>query len=182
MGTIRVVGAMADESAKGKGWHGLMRAEVLLSILASIIGITAAVIGVWATRSNAPDSVVRPAAAQAAVEDVFLASPVSWGQDLTVTVRKARTSYKGNIVVFWCNPADGHYGWIGETAFGSGADDYVMASMYAADNIIIGINVKPEDGEPKTVTSTWDLQKLRQTTPPKARSGTLQCLDFAGEH
>ena len=99
-----------------------------------------------------------------------------------MTVRKARTSYKGNIVVFWCNTANGHYGWIGEAAFGSASDDYVMAGEYDADNILIGINVNPEDGDPKTVISAWDLKKLRQTKPPKARPGTLQCLDFAGEH
>ena len=181
MGTIRaVVGAMQEESAKGKGWHRLTRAEVLLSILASLLGITAAFIGIWATRSS-PPAPTGPVA-QAPVEDTFIASPVSWGRDLTVTVRKGRTGYKGSIVVFWCNPRNGHYGWIGETAFASASDDFVMAGEYEDDGILIGINVNPEDGDAKTIVSSWDLKNLRQTKAPKARPGTLQCLDLRGDH
>jgi len=119
--------------------------------------------------------------AQTPVEEVFGVTPASWGRDLTVTVRKARTNYKGSIVVFSCNPVSGHYGWIGETAFGSPSDDYLMAAEYEADSIVIGINVTPEDGDPKTVISTWNLRKLRQTKPPRSRPGTLQCVDFAGD-
>ena len=121
-------------------------------------------------------------AAQIPLEEAFTVSPVSWGRDLTLTVRKARTAYKGNIVVFSCNPATGHYREIGVSAFGSASDSFIMGDRYEADSIVIGINVRPEDGDTKTVISPWDLKNLRRTKPPEARQGELQCLDFAGEH
>ena len=160
-------------------WTWIFRIGALLALIVSVLTLPKII---SEFREGPPPTTPISPSAQAPVEDAFIVSPVSWGRDLTVTVRKARTGYKGNIVVFWCNPANGHYGWIGEAAFGSASDDYVMGSEYDTDNILIGINVNPEDGDPKTVISAWDLKKPRQTKPPQARPGTLQCIDFAGEH
>ena len=159
-------------------WTWVFRIGALLALIVSVLTLPKIV---SEFREGSPPTAPAGPTAQAPVEEAFTVSPISWGRDLTVTVRKARTGYKGNIVVFWCNPANGHYGWIGEAAFGSASADYVMGSEYDADNILIGINVNPEDGDAKTVISAWDLKKLRQTKPPQARPGTLQCLDFAGE-
>jgi hypothetical protein len=170
------------EAEKG-GWRTLARLGIVVTIVAGLIGILGFFLSEYRESTRRENGAVTAAPqAFAPPEETFIVSPVSWGRDLTVTVRKARTGYKGNIVVFWCNPANGHYGWIGEAAFGSPSDDYVMGSEYDTDNILIGINVNPEDGDPKTVISAWDLKKPRQTKPPQARPGTLQCIDFAGEH
>ena len=160
-------------------WTWVFRIGALLALIVSVLTLPK-IVSEFQERS--PQTAPAGPTAQAPVEGTFTVSLVSWGRDLTVTVRKARTGYKGNIVVFWCNPANGHYGWIGEAAFGSASDDYVMGGEYDTDNILIGINVNPEDGDPKTVIAAWDLKKLRQTRSPQARPGTLQCIDFAGEH
>ena len=160
-------------------WTWIFRIGALLALIVSVLTLPKIISEFReGSSSTTPISPIT----QAPVEDTFIVSPVSWGRDLTVTVRKGRTGYKGNIVVFWCNPGNGHYGWIGETAFASASDDFIMAGEYEDDNILIGINVNPEDGDPKTIVSTWDLKNLRQTKAPKARAGSLQCLDLRGDH
>jgi hypothetical protein len=171
---------MANDGETRKGSSRLGRADVILSIVASLLAIGVAIYGIWATRSS-PPSEPTPVA-QSPLEDTFVASPVWWGQDLTVTVRKSRTGYKGNMVVFYCNPASGHYGWVGEAAFGTAAEDFVVGGEYDNGTIVIGINVSPEGGDTKTVVSTWELKKLRQTKTPTLLPGSPQCHDLVGEH
>jgi hypothetical protein len=100
---------------------------------------------------------------------------------LTVTVRKSRTGYKGNIVVFYCNAVTGHYGWLGEAVFGAAAEDFVVGGEYQNPSIVLGINVSPEGDDTKTIVSTWELKKVRQVTPPKVYPGSPQCHDLVEE-
>jgi hypothetical protein len=173
---------MADKGDAQKGSSRLGRTEVILSIVASLIAIAGTTYGIWVARSSPPSEIPAPApVAQSPLEDTFVLSPVWWGQDLTVTVRKARTGYKGNIVVFYCNTASGHYGWVGEAAFGTATEDFVVGGEYENPTIVLGINVNPEDGDTKTLVSTWELKKLRQVKPPKVLPGSPQCHDLVEE-
>jgi hypothetical protein len=172
---------MSDKGETQKGSSRLGRVEVILSIIASILAIGGAIYGVWVARSS-PSSEPVPVVAESPLEDAFVASPVWWGKDLTVTVRKSRTGYKGNIVVFYCNTASGHYGWVGEAAFGTAAEDFVVGGEYESPAIVLGINVNPEGGDTKTVVSTWELKKIRQLKPSTVMPGSPQCHDLLGEH
>ena len=170
---------MADEGKTRSGSGRLSRAEVILSIVASVLAIGGAIFGFLATRQSAP-SEPHPAP-QAPLEDTFVAPPAWWGKDLTVTVRKSRTNYKGNILVFYCNPASGHYGWLGEVPFGTASEDFVVGNEYDTDSIVLGIGVSPEEGDTRTIVSTWQLKKLRQTKEPKSVPGAPQCHDLVEE-
>lgn len=174
---------MAEAELERGGWRTFGRFGLIVTVVGGILGIVGFFLNEYRQGSRPEGQTAVAAVPQPLVplEEAFVVSPVSWGRDLTVTTRKARTGYKGNITVFSCNPATGHYRWIGETDFGGASDEYVMGGEYDGDNIIIGVNVTPEDGDPKTVISAWNLKDLRRTKAPVARPGALQCLDFAKE-
>lgn len=125
----------------------------------------------------APAVLAPSPALQAPLEDKFVVTPMSFGQDMTLSVRKGRTTDKGIITVFACSP-DGHHHLMGETAYGTAPEDFVMGGRYAADAVTLIINVAPEDGDQKTVISKWNLDSLSRTKPPASRDGQLGCLDI----
>ena len=174
---------MSEGEAEKGSWRTLGRAAVVVTIIGGVIGIVSFGLNEYreSVRKDAPPTTTAAVQPFAPLEEAFIISPVSWGLDLTVTTRKARTGYKGNMIVFSCNPKTGHYRWIGETDFGGGSDEYVMGGEFDGEKIIIGANVTPEDGDPKTIISVWDLKNLRRLAPPIARPGALQCQDFAKE-
>jgi hypothetical protein len=158
---------MKDGDTTGKSWQALGRVDVILGIMASTLAIGAVLVGVLVTSSEQ----------QSSMEDKFVATPMSFGQDMTLSVKKGRTSDKGTITVFACSP-DGHFHLMGDTAYGTAPDDFVMGGRYEADAVTLIINVTPEGGDPKTVISKWNLDSLSRTKPPVSRDGTLGCLDI----
>jgi hypothetical protein len=173
---------MSEGEGETGGWRTLGRIALIITIVGGVLGIVGFFLSEY-RESSRRDNQTASTAPQtfAPLEEAFIVSPVSWGRDLTVITKKARTGYKGNIIVFSCDPASGHYRWIGETDFNGASDEYVMGGEFDGDKIIIGVNVTPEDGDPKTVISSWDLKSLRRLAAPVARPGALQCSDFAKE-
>lgn len=114
------------------------------------------------------------------LEDQFVVTPVSFGQEMTVSLKKSRTSEKGKLSVFACNP-NGHINYMGETAFGSAPDDFVMTRPYSDPNsVVLLLNIMPEDGDPQTIIAPWDLTSLKRTSPQSTREGQLSCTDIGG--
>jgi len=155
-----------NATARRTRWT-LGRAEKVLAIVVSILAILTFIF----------TFVISSPTLQTPVEDKFIATPMSFGQDMTLSVKKARTTDKGNITVFACSP-DGHFHLMGDTAYGTAPDDFVMGGRYEADAVTLIINVTPEGGDPKTVISKWNLDGLTRTKPPVSRDGTLGCLDI----
>jgi hypothetical protein len=155
-----------NATAKRTRWT-LGRVEKFLAIVVSALAILTFIF----------TFVISSPTLQTPVEDKFIATPMSFGNDLTVSVKKGRTTDKGIITVFACSP-DGHHHLMGDTAYGTAPDDFVMGGRYEADVVTLIINVAAEDGDPKTVISKWNLDSLSRTKPPVSRDGRLGCLDI----
>lgn len=160
----------------------LLSAEARLVAFFTIIGGLAALYQAFGP-SAAPTSV--PPSSETSkpwpLEQAFNVKPTWFGRDLMVSISKVRTDRPGRLAAYACTPNSTIMRRLGESAYASTGEEFIFNEQHKDQRLIVLLHLEPNDKDPVTVISSWDLENTTRLREPILRSGLITCAEIKGQ-
>lgn len=115
------------------------------------------------------------------LEQAFQVTPISFGSDLTTTIKKTATETGGQLRLFACGTRSAKMSYVGETAYSASDDKFDFSSHFPETSAVLLMQIEPASGPPVTVLAPWDLGSIIRLREPESRPGLLNCVDIKGQ-